>query len=235
MSTLDSLPNPISRIPVLNSDGSASVFVKSSPLDNSVDWIPELQYFVGDTVRSPLDGFLYTYQGGALQDPPAPPPNTDTGPIVSKRGGSDPSESSYDVGGDWVRSAPYSGLWDTLTPTIADGGSGVWTVTNGVMDLPLAPSAVYMAVIQGTSTKGTALLSADWSKITLTPNGTGAVAVATNVVPIVDTVELSVSFAQSLVFSTGTGIGPFTLTLSGEYGGLTFVPTTLSVTVVRLS
>lgn len=233
MSTLDNLPNPTSRIPVLNAAGSYSAFLKSGPVDNDVNWDPALQYYIGDMVRSTIDGALYVYQGGALAAPPASPPNQATGPIVTKRGGVDPALDAYDAGGQWVPCAPVSGLIDSIAPVVASGGGGAWAVTGGTVNLPPVPGATYLAIVQGVANKGSAMANGEFSQVILTPSGTGAVAVQFQALPAVGSNQ--VAFTGSLVFSTGTGAAPFTVILSGNTGGGTFIATTLKLTVVRLA
>jgi hypothetical protein len=77
------------------------------------------------------------------------------------------------------------------------------------------------------------MANGEFSQVILTPSGTGAVAVQFQALPAVGSNQ--VAFTGSLVFSTGTGAAPFTVILSGNTGGGTFIATTLKLTVVRLA
>jgi len=230
MAGLDSLSNPLERIYLMNGAGSFCGYVKTDPITNNADWNVDQQYFIGDSCRSPLDGFTYVYTGGDLPAPPAAPPNQDTGPITSKRGGADPSLAEVANGGDWLRTAPLSSDVGSLAPVVTPGAS--WTLTGNVLTLPAAASAKYMAVVHGSLTLAAGFSAADWSTLTLTPSGTGAGAV--NLTLNATTNATPVRFGQSVVFTTGTGAAPFTLTVSGASAGTAPTAVSLSVEVIRL-
>jgi hypothetical protein len=235
MAGLESLSNPLERLPVLNGAGSLSGYVKTNPLTNSADWDVDQQYFLGDSCRSPLDGHIYVYTGGDRPALPSPPPNEATGPITSIRGGVDPSLDSVQdvVGGYWLRNAPLSSLV-TLNPT-EPTVSATWVVTDGVLALPEVAGATYMAVVQGVQAAA-AYVAGDKTTVTLTPSGTGAAAVTASLVPNVSATPSNFSFSTTLVFTTGTGAGPFTVTLTGAILGSALTGVTgVKVTLLRLA
>jgi hypothetical protein len=236
MAGLESLSNPLERLPVLNGAGSLSGYVKTNPLTNSADWDVDQQYFLGDSCRSPLDGFTYVYTGGDLPALPSPPPNEATGPITSIRGGVDPSlDSVQDVaGGYWLRNAPLSSAVGAgLAPTVVSGAT--WTVTGGVLALPLASNAKYLAVVQGVLNLAAGFAATDHCVITLTPNGVAPVPVLATLVPGTGTTAFH--FSASLVFDSDLTVLPLhTVTLSGASVGT--APTTVTnvkMNVIRLS
>jgi hypothetical protein len=214
MASLESLANPLERLSVL----PTTMNLRKNPLTGLPVWDASIQYYLNDMVISQIDGGAYVFSGGVA-------PNEQT----TIRGGVDPSA---DATGKWIKTFPNGvSYYDSLNPTVADGGAGAYTITNGSLTVP--EGSEWFVSVQSTTTSVAPLVADQVVSWTMTGSGAGGSAVQWDVLPRADATALTTHWSGSGYVSVGTGAGPFTLALTGSYAGAVQTAT-VKVLAIRL-
>lgn len=211
--SLESLADPLSSLRFLP---RAMNFATAEEVAvNDPYWAVTHQYVKNDVALSAIDEGAYIFLGGTTN-------------ITTAFAGLDPSLDS-----DWVSLKPagVNTLAGPVVPVATGGAAPAYTMT--VNTLPVGEGETWCVSWQCTATKATALVAADFIKWTLT---SGANSATICQVPVVDTVALSSTCANSVVIVVPALATTITLTGSTASGSTSavLVITGASLSAVRL-
>lgn len=213
MASLESLSNPLERLLVL------PTAVQARGAAGDITWDANIQYYRNDIVISPTTGGAYVFTGGVNSRSSifgGSDPAADTTGVWTRLQGNGPSELAV-----FAAAAPIVGAGNTYTlpagASLAVGEGQLWSIT-----------------AQGTVSTAAATVAGEFSTLTFTPNGAGAVASSVAINPIVDTATTATPFAFTTTVLVGTG--GTSITASGAYATATVGTLTgLRITYARLA
>jgi hypothetical protein len=229
MASLESLKDPLARLGVLGTAGSQSASWRRGEVGNTSDWDETKQYYLNDMVFSAIDGGAYVMTGG--------PTGLGGAAITAVKGGDDPALAWVVDGSVWEPLATYGPrvlVPGTAAQQTASGAANVITFLNCDASQALlgenvnfGASANYMAHIQCTVTHPLVNTSADYERVTFTPNGTGPVARSLSIQPLIGATDPNSWSGQLFVEVPADATG---IAVTGAYNGQ--LPTITNLRVI---
>jgi len=229
MASLESLRDPLARLGVLGTAGSQSASWRRGEVGNASDWDETKQYYLNDMVFSAVDGGAYVMTGG--------PTGLNAAPVTAVKGGDDPAASWLFGGSVWEPVAAFGPrvlVPGTAVDQTATAAANVITFNNCDASQALlgenvnfGASANYMVQVQCTVTHPLVNTSADYERVTFTPDGTGPVARSLSIQPLIGATDPN-SWAGQLFLEVPADATE--IAVSGAYNGQ--VPTITNLRVI---